>query len=556
MTRTYGTLKLSDKGWHMSDIPPHVAIRLKHLFPRIPKYSVSPFLFPNDMQHCADIAWFIQRYPMLIEKPDQDALYKGQTDYELNQERMEAILRPDFQPLPTQGLKEGQSIRLYQQQAIALTLTNYNLLLADDVGLGKTYSAAGLLLHPETLPAAFVVQTHLQNQTEQKINDFTHLRVHKIKGTKPYTLPPADVYIFKYSQLSGWVDTFGDNFFKAVVFDEIQELRTGSESAKGAAASVLSKSVTYRLALSATPIYNYGTEIFNIMQFIDPSVLGDEGDFKREWCGADYKTVNDPEALGSYLRERNVMLRRRKADVGQQLPRVNTIIETIQADQEALKSIEATARMLAIKTTQGSFFEKGRAGRELDLMLRQSTGVAKAVAAANYTRILLESGIKVVLVGWHREVYSIWQRELADFNPAMYTGTESPRQKDQAVRRFTDNSANDKTDLFILSLRSGAGLDGLQHVCSTVIFGELDWSPQVHHQVIGRLDREWQEEQITAIYLNTDEGSDPPMIELLGLKSFQSTALIDPGQKLAPKYSDKSRIQALAAQYLSKRKAA
>jgi hypothetical protein len=70
-----------------------------------------------------------------------------------------------------------------------------------------------------------------------------------------------------------------------------------------------------------------------------------------------------------------------------------------------------------------------------------------------------------------------------------------------------------------MSLRSGAGLDGLQKRCSTMVFGELDWSPGVHHQCIGRLDREGQEQPVTAMFLVCDDGSDPPMMEVLGLKA-------------------------------------
>lgn len=80
----------------------------------------------------------------------------------------------------------------------------------------------------------------------------------------------------------------------------------------------------------------------------------------------------------------------------------------------------------------------------------------------------------------------------------------------------------------------------------------LDWSPKVLEQLIGRLSREGQSEQITAIYLNADEGSDPPMVELLGLKSSQASGIIDPGRQLEARHSDKTRIQALAEQFLSK----
>jgi SNF2 family DNA or RNA helicase len=551
MIKTYGKLELISSGlqWKLSDIMPHVAIRLKQLFPRIPKWKTGSYLFPNDSNHCADLSWFTSRYPMEMTEADRVELENGREQFERDQALYEAILRPDYVPPERVGLKEGQVIRRYQAQAIDLALARKSLLLGDDVGLGKTYSAAGMLLDPRTLPAAIVVQTHLQDQWREKIEGFTTLRVHKIKGTRPYDLPAADVYIFKYSQLLGWVDTFGDGFFKAVVYDEIQELRTGTNSGKGAAAKKLSDSAIYRLGLSATPIYNYGAEIWNIMQFIEEGILGTFEEFIREWC-VDDRQVRDPDALGAYLREQNVFLRRRKSDVGQQLPPINTIIEHVESDSATLKSVEELARTLAIKTTYGTFMERGRAGRELDLLMRHATGVSKAYSVAQYAKILLEADVPFILVGWHRDVYDIWLRELARYSPAMYTGSETDRQKAEAVRRFVEG----ETNVFIMSLRSGAGLDGLQYRCSTVLIGELDWSPKVHEQIIGRLDREGQKEQITVIYLNTDEGSDPPMVELLGLKSSQASGIVDPGRQFEPKHSDKSRIQALAQMFLSKMK--
>jgi SNF2 family DNA or RNA helicase len=547
MSKTYGILELVINKWQMSNIPPHVAIRLKQLFPRIPKLQTGVFTFPNDNNHCADLSWFIQRYPMEMKNDDRAELSGGKSLFEVNQVRMEEILRPDYCPPSRAGLREGQVIRLYQAQAIDVCLARGSLLLGDDIGLGKTYTANGMLLDPRTLPAAVVVQTHLQAQWQEKIEQFTTLRVHKIKGTRPYDLPAADIYLYKYSQLMGWIDTFEDGFFKAVVFDEVQELRTGMSSGKGAAAKRLTETVQYRLGLSATPIYNYGSEIWNIMQCIDPSVLGTREEFIREWC-IDDRQVRDPDALGTFLREQNVMIRRTKREVGQQMPPLNIIIEHVDSDESALKSIEELARQLAFKTTVGSFMERGRAGMELDLLMRQATGIAKAASVAQYAKLFLEAGMPIMLGGWHRAVYAIWLKELAQYNPVMYTGSESESQKTESVRRFIEGESN----LFIMSLRSGAGLDGLQFRCSTVLIGELDWSPKVIEQFVGRVDREGQEEQVSVIYLNIDEGSDPPMVEMLGIKSSQSSGIVDPGRQFEAKHSNKSRIQALAEQFLNK----
>jgi hypothetical protein len=97
---------------------------------------------------------------------------------------------------------------------------------------------------------------------------------------------------------------------------------------------------------------------------------------------------------------------------------------------------------VAIKTTMGTFMERGRAGRELDLLMRHATGVSKATNVARYAKILLETDVPNLLIGWHRDVDNIWRKELVQFKPAVYTGSESDRQEDEAVRRFLDGDTN------------------------------------------------------------------------------------------------------------------
>jgi hypothetical protein len=552
--RTYGKLHLTPRNqWLMHRIEPHVAIKLKQLFPRIEKGRTDNFTFPNDQPTCADLAWFCSRYPMEMPAGELEMLEAGRAAFEDTMAEMDRILMPDYVPPAYAGLRDGQAIRLYQSQAIELWRRRRSLLLGDDLGLGKTYTAAGAMLLPEMRPAIAVVQTHLPRQWREKIESFTTLRVHEVKKGTPYSLPDStDVIVFKYGQLAGWVDAFRVIQPQSVTFDEVQELRTGRASNKGAAAIALRECCTYGMGMSATPIYNYGGELWNVMQAIDPDVLGTFEEFAREWCtalGNGKWSVKDPIALGTYLREQNVFLRRTKKDVGQQVPPVNPLVEHVESDGKALADISDLARKLALRTTSGSFVERGQAARELDALLRHATGVGKARHVAAYVRILLEAKVPVLLAGWHRDVYEIWMRELADFKPVMYTGSESPKQKQTAVDAFLGGH----TDLFIISLRSGAGLDGLQARCSTVVFGELDWAAGVHVQVIGRLDREGQTEQVTAIYLNSEDGSDPPMVSVLGLKAAQSQGIVDPSVEVVPIAADFSRVRELAKQFLDRR---
>jgi hypothetical protein len=350
------------------------------------------------------------------------------------------------------------------------------LLLMDDVGLGKTVSALGTISDPAFLPAAIIVEPHLATQwRDDFVCKFTNLPCHIIKGAKPYDLPVADIYIFRYSNVAGWVDVAAQGIFRSVVFDEIQQLRHGHATSKGSAAAVFAHHAkALRMGLSATPIYNYGGEVFPIIELIEPGALGTRDEFMREWCrnGPGGKSVvKEPDALGTYLREQHLALRHVRSGRP-----VNTIIHEVPFDQEVADSAADLAHTLALKVMSGSFVERGQAARELDMLARQITGVAKAQHVAAYVRILLKPGMPILLAGWHREVYDIWLRELGEFRPVMYTGTESPAAKDRAKAAFIGGDSN----LMIVSLRSGAGLDGLQKRCSTAVLGELDWSPKVH----------------------------------------------------------------------------
>ena len=432
-------------------------------------------------------------------------------------------------------------------QAIEVARRLGHLLCGDDVGLGKTIVGIGAIVDPAFLPAAIIVQPHLAFQWAAKVKEFTNLRPHIIGGTTPYALPDADVYLFRYSNIAGWVDIAETGRFKSAVFDEVQEIRTGTSTAKGAAAKVFADAASkLRLGLSATPVYNYGDEIFPVVDLIAPGALGTRDEFIREWCvsrGIGKWAVRDPDALGTYLREQHIMLRRVRSGRP-----VNTIVRQVDYDEDVADSAAALARALALKVTQGSFVERGQAARELDLLARQVTGVAKAKSVAAFVRVLLDSGTPVLLAGWHREVYDIWIDELRDHRPALYTGSETVARKAMSARSFIEGDTN----LLLISLRSGTGLDGLQHRCSTVVVGELDWSPKVHEQLIGRLDRPGQADEVTAIYLHSDDGSDPLIMDMLGLKASQARGITDPLAGVQHVHSDESRLKALAERYLAR----
>lgn len=99
------------------------------------------------------------------------------------------------------------------------------------------------------------------------------------------------------------------------------------------------------------------------------------------------------------------------------------------------------------------------------------------------------------------------------------------------------------------------GLDGLQGSCRTVVFGELDWSPGVHEQCIGRIHRDGQAEHVTAYFLTSEFGADPIMAEVLGVKREQVEGIRTPhGDLLETLETEPGHVRRLAESFLARQR--
>lgn len=526
------------------------------MFQGIASGTVPPFKLRDRPSTAADLDWFMQRYPLEMDDFTRQALARSVGAHKEAVARIEEIRSLDYVPPKAGGFRAPEEPFPYQMRAAQMLRETGRLLLLDDVGLGKTVSALAAIADGWGLPAAVVVQPHLSAQwVVQYIERFTHLRAVEIKDRNPRAVQVADIYVFRYSNIAAWADMPEPLGIKTVIFDEVQELRHGRSTDKGRGAVAFCAAAEYRLGLSATPIYNYGSEIFNVVEFIAPGALGSWSEFTINWCttNGSHWIVKEPEALGAYLQEEGIALRRTCADqeVASTLPPLSKVVIEVDWDDGAETTDRELQRRLATRVLHGSFVERGMAARELDLLLRQETGIAKAASVAAYVRTLAEAGEPVLVAGWHRAVYKTLMDRLADLNPVMFTGSESQPAKQKAKQAFMRG----ETNIMLMSLRSGAGLDGLQNRAAHVVFGELDWSPQVHVQFTGRLHRTGQSRPVTAHYLFVNGGSDPVIMATLGLKASQSHGILNPfagANEATP--IDETRIRQLAKAILDEQR--
>jgi SNF2 family DNA or RNA helicase len=566
---------------------PFVLHRLGTIFP-LARRTVDAVYIPATPEQSYDLFWFGKRYPMQVHPAEK--LRSMSAQFRLAQIKAEKILDPGYQAKPVK-FASGLKARDYQLVGSELWKLQQGLLIADELGLGKTVQVIAAYTDPRLLPAVVVVPLHLARQWAAQIKRFLpQLKTHIVQGTTAYSLKciaecpsceaivdtiyetkqlsptcpnckrrfsnytyrrPPDVIIVPYSRLSGWEAELS-LYAKSVAFDEAHSLRS-HKTAKWQAAKFLSRRVGWRVGLTATPLFNMGGEAWNLYDILCPGFLGTKENFQETWCQYQATSkeppLRDPDAFGAYLRSSKVMIRRTAAEVGVPVQSIQRIYHQVDADASVFDKSTDKAGELArlLLSGQGA---RGADLLEFDSIMRQATGLAKAVSVAAFVSLLVEQGEPVVLFGWHRAVYDVWMEELKKYSPVMYTGTENANQKEAALNRFLIGDSK----VFICSLRSGEGLDGLQHVSAVTVHGELDWASAVHRQGEGRVARDGQKRPTLAYYCVSDFGSDPIVSQVLGVKQDQLDGIIG-NRELGPvkTVDNSSSIRKLAQDYLRRR---
>lgn len=571
--RVVGTIKLTPSAWDGDPkhsrtwaitAEPDVVIRLKRILPAIRTGRADTLRVSDTDAMGRELEWITSRWLFDMSDADRAHMQRRAADDQKREELVAGIL--GGQATVTRNsdwLTPAVPLRGYQRQAADLAKATGVLLIGDELGGGKTAMSLAVLEDPASRPALAVILTGLGKQWLRELGKFyPQLRGYELRTTKaaeefPKLCGPGgeiayDLILVNYAKLAAWRHHLAGRV-RAVIFDEVQELRLRG-SLKYQGAYHISSQADVSVGLSATPVYNYGGEIFSIMDALSPGSLGEQSEFLREWCsGGDTKIrVDNPEGLRAHLQGRGLYLRRTLDEMGIDIPGAVPIEQVVPSDTAKYEELAGNAVEMAklILSQDVSNAEKWRTAAELDWKLRQATGIAKAPFVADFVKLLLSSQEKVVLFGWHRTVYEVWLERLRDFKPVLYTGTESAAAKHRSVEAFTEGDSR----VLIMSLRSGAGVDGLQLVSSTLVFGELDWSPGVHRQCIGRLYRPGQVHKVLAYFCVSTDGSDPVLLDTLNIKAMEAKRLTGAADTIGaqPTESNTSQIRQLATAVLER----
>ena len=216
----------------------------------------------------------------------------------------------------------------YQREGMLHLAFTERALLADEMGLGKTIqaiAACALLQRMDKARQVLVVTpASLKSEWEEQIQRFTALPYQLVFGSRSRRLAAyggAPFFtIVNYEQmLADSLDVNARLHPDIVVLDEAQRIKNWSAKTTQAIKRLRSR---YAFILTGTPIENRLDELYSLLDFLNPSLLGPLFRFNREYYELDER--GRPSAYRNldklHQRVKPYLLRRRKTDVETELP--------------------------------------------------------------------------------------------------------------------------------------------------------------------------------------------------------------------------------------------
>lgn len=386
-------------------------------------------------------------------------------------------------------------------------------LIGDQPGLGKTAQAVAFCNAVRARTVLVVCPANIRLQWQRMIREWSTMEgryiIYPVMGSKTGVHPKANWTIISYdlARSPRFLETLMRRHYDVLILDEAHYLKTpsaqrtraifGQEARGRERISGLSDCTDRILALTGTPLPNRPRECYTLAHSLCPEAIDWISDraFQQRFNPSNMwrEAVGRLPELQARLRA-NFMVRRMKRDVMKQLPGVRYEILHMEETSEVHKALEAE-KLLDIDPEHLEGIDAEILGHIAEV--RRMMGIALAPLVAEYVQMLLEGGEeKIFVVGWHLDVLTILQDHLNRYGLVRVDGSSSAFRRQRAVDDFIGDR---DCRVFLGNIQSvGIGVDGLQKVCSRIVFAECDWVPGNNQQAVDRLDRPGQEESVLA----------------------------------------------------------
>ena len=475
---------------------------------------------------------------------DQDAALFG-----LRGELIRLSLFEGFDELLCLPTLHGVEPHWYQTETVRKVLKQYRgrVLLADEVGLGKTIEA-GMVLKEYILrgmaervlilcPASLVGQW--RDEMEAKFGIACATSHDPLLRADPaaFWAQPRVIASIAVARRKDQAEMLGGLDYDAVVVDEAHHLR---DQASASYRLVNSLRKRFLLLLSATPVQNSLLELYNLLTLLQPGIFKTQKEFR-----AAYMVAGKPRepANRDRLRDlmRGVMVRNTRALAALKMPRRHA--STLRATPGAAEAgcydaLTALIRAVAAGGTgehrlslqhllaaAGSspaasaaaiarMAERHPKDKRWSALLPPIRAIATGAKEAALLKLLAQNPAEKKLVFVHNRdsmthLASLLTRRKMPF--ALFSGDMSGPRKDEAVEAFRDQTP------ILLCTESGGEGRNLQF-CNTLINFDIPWNPMAIEQRIGRIDRIGQTREVFIFNLVTAGTIEDAVLRILDEK--------------------------------------
>ncbi|MEU3698860.1 SNF2-related protein [Streptomyces griseoviridis] len=472
-------------------------------------------------------------------------------------DRLTAGLRP-AEPPP--GL--AATLRDYQLKGLAwldlMTSLGLGGCLADDMGLGKTITLIALHLkraRPE--PTLVVCPASLLGNWQREISRFAPgVPVRRFHGPgRTLDGLSGGFVLTTYGTMRSAAALLADRPWGMVVADEAQHVKNPYSATAKALRTIPAPA---RVALTGTPVENNLSELWALLDWTTPGLLGPLKSFRARHARA-VETGEDEEAAARLARlVRPFLLRRRKSDPGivPELPPKTETDHPVPLTREQAALYEAVVResMAAIETAEGI----ARRGLVLKLLgalkqicdhpalylkedhRRQGDGAAVrsgklALLDELLDTVLAEDGSVLVFTQYVGMARLLTAHLSARAVPVelLHGGTPVP-ERERMVDRFQDGA----TPVLVLSLKAaGTGLNLTR--AGHVVHFDRWWNPAVEEQATDRAYRIGQTQPVQVHRLVTEGTVEDRIAEMLAAKRALADAILGSGESALTELTDR-----------------
>jgi len=474
--------------------------------------------------------------------------------WQLEQQHAEErkILRRHYEQRVQSGEWPAQETNVplfpYQREGMIHLAFTERALLADEMGLGKTIQAiaACALLHRlgKAKRVLVVTPASLKTEWEEQIRRFTQLPLQLVFGARrlrlaAYSSAPFFTVV-NYEQMLG--DALEVNQLlkpDIVVLDEAQRIKNWDTKTAQAIKRLESR---YAFVLTGTPIENRIDELYSIVDFLQPGLLGPLFRFNREFYQLDGsgKPCGLKNLRALHERVKPLMLRRLKSEVETELPERTDLNYFVKMSPAQLapyqEHSDQVARLMRLTTRRTLLkAELDKLMREL-AMMRMLCDTPYILDSEDRTcpkldelKTILEEHMSspdskmIIFSEWERMLHLV--RDLCQslgLGFSWHTGSVPQRKRRTEITLFkTDPSCR----VFLTTDAGSTGLN-LQNA-SVVVNCDLPWNPAKLEQRIARAWRKNQTRPVTVVNLISEETIEQRMLTTLAVKRALADGVLD-----------------------------